>query len=233
MALASELIGQGEQVARVVEQSDHTAAWLAFAGAIIVALVAAGTAQWRQRVQLRHEREMRDLEELRRLLDECAVVVAEAASAFIEIHGFALQERDATKEDDTSDAQGAAPSAAEKERTEFDRELAEGYPEALDPAPSHRPKTIFEARERFWELWDPTFGLFQRLVLRLGQDDPIPKSFFELQRVLSLDATYEVIGNTDAGSSVRGQGLGAIREEIRRAHFEFLEESRKRVGVRL
>lgn len=34
---------------------DHTPAWLAFVGAVIVALLAAGTATWRQRVEMRHD----------------------------------------------------------------------------------------------------------------------------------------------------------------------------------
>jgi hypothetical protein len=73
----------------VLEQGgDDTAAWLAFVGALIVASLAAGTAQVRLRRQLRHDRELRDLEELRSLLDDCAQVIARAAAALIHIQEF-------------------------------------------------------------------------------------------------------------------------------------------------
>lgn len=61
------------------EPADHTAAWLAFIGAVLVALIAAGTAQWRLRRQLSdeakrlgsqldHDRHMADVADLRRVL---------------------------------------------------------------------------------------------------------------------------------------------------------------------
>jgi hypothetical protein len=50
------------------QPTDHTTAWIALAGAIVVALVAAGTAQWRLRTQLAHERTQTDLADLRDIL---------------------------------------------------------------------------------------------------------------------------------------------------------------------
>lgn len=41
----------------VVQHADHLASWLAFSGALLVALIAAATAQWRLRAQLAAERE--------------------------------------------------------------------------------------------------------------------------------------------------------------------------------
>jgi hypothetical protein len=74
--------------------ADHLPAWLAFVGAIVVAVVAAATAQWRLHVsnkadkarldaqlaaegvrhaeRLAHERTLKDLEELRGVLDAAA-----------------------------------------------------------------------------------------------------------------------------------------------------------------
>ena len=69
---------------RLAQQpSDHLAVWLAFSGAIIVALIAAATAQWRLTAQLRaedqrqqdrlsFERGETDRSELRRILDTLA-----------------------------------------------------------------------------------------------------------------------------------------------------------------
>jgi hypothetical protein len=62
----------------LAEQTDHLAAWLTFAGVLLVAVIAAFTAQWRLRVQLRHERELADLSRLRQVLDEAAAAVEAA-----------------------------------------------------------------------------------------------------------------------------------------------------------
>jgi hypothetical protein len=59
-------------LAQTASGDDNTAAWLAFAGAILVALIAAVTAQRRLHVQLAHDRELGDLAELRKILDEAA-----------------------------------------------------------------------------------------------------------------------------------------------------------------
>jgi hypothetical protein len=53
----------------VKEAADNTAAWLAFVGAIVVALIAAGTAQWRLRAQLDHDRRLSDLGDLRTVVE--------------------------------------------------------------------------------------------------------------------------------------------------------------------
>jgi hypothetical protein len=63
-------------------------------GAIIVALIAAVTAQSRLRQQLWHDRELKDLDELRALLDECAQVIGGSSTALQRYGWFArLQEQ--------------------------------------------------------------------------------------------------------------------------------------------
>lgn len=57
-----------------------TAVWIAAGVALLGALVAAGTAQWRQRLELRHDRELADLTELRQVLDEAAALTYLVAS---------------------------------------------------------------------------------------------------------------------------------------------------------
>jgi hypothetical protein len=54
----------------VAEKGTDTAAWLAFTGAIVVASIAAITAQLRQRAQLRHDRKLHDLTDARVALEE-------------------------------------------------------------------------------------------------------------------------------------------------------------------
>jgi hypothetical protein len=55
--------------AQAAQQVDHTAAWLAFFGVLAVAIIAAATAQWRQWAEHKHDRSMRDLDDLRIVLD--------------------------------------------------------------------------------------------------------------------------------------------------------------------
>jgi hypothetical protein len=47
------------------DSKDNTAVWVTLAGAIVVAGIAAVTAQIRQRAQLRHDRELEDVAEAR------------------------------------------------------------------------------------------------------------------------------------------------------------------------
>jgi hypothetical protein len=80
------LVGAAQGAEQVASQGgNHTAAWLAFVGAIIVATIAAGTAQWRLRTQLNHDRHLRDLDELRTFLDECSRAVSTATEALARV----------------------------------------------------------------------------------------------------------------------------------------------------
>jgi hypothetical protein len=65
--------------ARVEAATDHTIfiATLAAVTAIVAAFIAAGSADMRQRRQLKHDRRMTDLAELRSLLDEAIVAFQE------------------------------------------------------------------------------------------------------------------------------------------------------------
>jgi hypothetical protein len=54
--------------------TDHTTAWIAVGGAILVALIAAGTAQWRLHAQLAHDRGMADIADMRKLLEEALLL---------------------------------------------------------------------------------------------------------------------------------------------------------------
>lgn len=98
------ILAQAQTVAQSAQQLaapvDHLPVWLTFIGAITVAIIAAGTAQWRLREQLRHNREMADRAELRVLLSEASADLREAeglrgiAASAIMIHGQWVRERD-------------------------------------------------------------------------------------------------------------------------------------------
>ena len=90
------------------EPADHTAAWLAFVGAVLVALIAAGTAQWRLRRQLsdeakrlkdqldeesgrltrqlEHDRQMSDTADLRHVLQRTFDVYEERRKLIEQMH---------------------------------------------------------------------------------------------------------------------------------------------------
>jgi hypothetical protein len=94
-------------LAQAQQAADHTPAWLAFAGALAVAIIAAMTAHLRQRAELtaerdrlddqlaaerdrhaerlEHERSLNDLEELRTVLDAAAAQLATTFIAFGDI----------------------------------------------------------------------------------------------------------------------------------------------------
>jgi hypothetical protein len=87
----------GAVTVAVASSSEQTGPILAFAGALTVALITALTAQRRLRSQLaaeegrlasqlRHDRTLRDLDELRSLLDEAAVAAASAMKAFLDLN---------------------------------------------------------------------------------------------------------------------------------------------------
>ncbi|MEA2217876.1 MAG: hypothetical protein QOJ35_502 [Solirubrobacteraceae bacterium] len=98
------ILAQAQTVAHAAQQAanpvDHLPVWLTFIGAITVAVIAAGTAQWRLREQLRHDREMADLAQLRVLLSEASADLREAeglravAASALLTHGQQVRERD-------------------------------------------------------------------------------------------------------------------------------------------
>jgi hypothetical protein len=98
------ILAQAQTVAHAAQQAanpvDHLPVWLTFIGAITVAVVAAGTAQWRQHEQLRHDREMADLAELRILLSQASADLREAeglrgvAASALLTHGKSVRKRD-------------------------------------------------------------------------------------------------------------------------------------------
>ena len=78
------------------QATDHTTVIATLVGAVVVALIAAGTAQWRLHVQLKaeskrlkeqldHERAMNDLTEVRRLLDQTAAHTEEGSDLWIKL----------------------------------------------------------------------------------------------------------------------------------------------------
>lgn len=80
----------------LVLASAEAVAGITVAGALVVAVITAVTTNRRQREALKHDRELADLADLRKLLDEAAVVMNDAGDALDELlvrfmeHGAAL-----------------------------------------------------------------------------------------------------------------------------------------------
>jgi len=164
----------------LAEHTDHLAAWLTFSGVIIVALIAAITAQWRLRVQLRHERELADLSRLRQVLDEAAGAVEAAVEPTQLLIGRAHQ-YDPTQEN-------AAAARAEME------ELSDDVHEAVRViAMFFRRLALLMGRS------DPLtlcLGSLQREFLELELEPPLE---IAIANDIGSDKRHEILASQLAG----------------------------------
>lgn len=200
----------------------QTAAFLTFIGALVLALVAAGTAQWRQRVQLRHDREIRDLEELRSLLDECARMAGTTNQLLI----FLLNR---------SRSIPRTPSrieAASEGRPLLLRELGVSVT-ISDQDYSSKDPDFRALEDAFYKAAAPVFGLYQRIVMRLGAEHDISRSYLELQLQWVGLGISALLAETGAKSSERDAGIEMIKAEVRDAHFSFLQSARLKIGSKV
>jgi hypothetical protein len=202
--------------------SDQTPAVLTFVGALILAVVAAGTAQWRQRVQLRYDREIRDLEELRALLDECARMAGTTNQLLI----FLLNR---------SRSIPRTPSpieAGSQGRPLLLREL--GVEVTISERDYSSTDPDFRALEdAFYKAAAPVFGLYQRIVMRLGEEHNISRAYLELQLQWVGLGISALLAETDADSGDRDGGIEMIKAEVRAAHFAFLYSARTKIGSKV
>jgi hypothetical protein len=201
---------------------DQTPAVLTFVGALILATVAAGTAQWRQRVQLRYDREIRDLEELRALLDECARMAGTTNQLLI----FLLNRS-------RSIPRTLAPiEAGSQGRPLLLRELGVAVT-ISDGDYSSRDPDFRALEDAFYKEAAPVFGLYQRIVMRLGEEHDISRSYLELQLQWVGLGISALLAETDAESADRDGGIEMIKAEVREAHFAFLHFARLKIGSKV
>lgn len=201
---------------------DQTPAVLTFVGALVLATVAAGTAQWRQRVQLRYDREIRDLEELRSLLDECARMAGTTNQLLI----FLLNRSR------TIPRTPSPIEAGSQGRPLLLRELGVAVTISDRDYSSHDPD--FRALEdAFYKAAAPVFGLYQRIVMRLGEGHDISRSYLELQLQWVGLGISALLAETDAESADRDAGIEMIKAEVRHAHFAFLHSARLKIGSKV
>lgn len=185
---------------------DHTPAWLAFTGALAVAILAAATAQWRQRVEIRHDRHMHDLGELRTLLDECAQVSAASSESLLQFSNLLAHSRLGEPADDSADA---VRQIVVDDDTTVD---VNGPFRSVDDASA---AVLTSAR--------PIFGLYQRVLLRLGQNHSVSLALLELQGIYNVaPLTATEIDGLPLGRPERLKQVEAWQAGAREAHFTFL-----------
>jgi hypothetical protein len=202
--------------------SDQTPALLTFIGALTIALVAAGTAQWRQRVQLRHDRELRDLEELRALLDECARMAGTTNQLLL----YLLNR---------SRSLPRTPSPVDeviRGRPMLLRELGVAI-NVVDDDYSSKDPTYKALEDSFYKAAAPVFGLYQRIVMRLGEDHEISLAYLDLQFQWAALGVRALLAETDPDSDERDAGIEMIRREAQVAQFAFLHAAQLKIGSQI
>jgi hypothetical protein len=206
----------------VLAATDQTPALLTFIGALTLALIAAGTAQWRQHVQLAYDREIRDLEELRALLDECARMAGTTNQLLI----FLLNRS-------RSIPRTRSPiEAASQGRPVLLREL--GVTVTINDADYSSKDPAFRALEdAFYKAAAPVFGLYQRIVMRLGEEHDISRAYLELQLQWVGLGISALLAETDPDSEERDVGISMIKSEVQAAHFSFLQSARLKIGSKI
>jgi hypothetical protein len=215
------LIGAGGAAA-VASQSDKTAPILAFAGAILVALItwyatdrrqAAALAAEQQRLdaQLRHERDLSERAELLTVLDETFAIINETSYDCLDLAPV-VREREQTL------AQISAVGDAETEQ----RKDALEHLRVSNQRLKERGDRLFErglAHLRAAHLAD------SRLSARLGGDDRILAAFGPLSRALGALREAAEAGDDDA--------VTKALEGLETAHGTFIQAVNSRVGVKL
>jgi hypothetical protein len=211
---------------RLVEEAvDHTAEWLTFVGALIVAFVAAATAQWRQRGQLRHDRELRDLEELRALLDECAQAGGAASQAFLQWTN-ALAYMDPGRR-----RRWRSPLLRRWRRSQL---IALSEDVTVEITDANEVTDLAEREREFTAAAEPIFALYQRVVLRLGLEHPATEAFLAVQGVYAVYlASTDDIEDKELGSRERWDAVREAQGHVRAAHFGFLEACQRLVASRI
>lgn len=170
-------------------------------GAIIVAAIAAVTAQRRLRQQLLHDRELRDLDELRALLDECVQVIGQTAQAFLRYGWFVRP-----------------PELKDETGTD----------------PPYVPKSPAEAIQTFDAQQQPIFGLYQRIILRLGREHAVSQAILGAQGAAAMSMVFmdEDLDPRDATKEMHEEWQ-RLAQSFQVAHFVLLDAAQRLVGSRI
>ena len=194
--------------------ADNTIAWLTFVGALLVATIAAATAQWRLRLQLRHDRELHDLGELREVLDEAAAMTFSGLDKLSDaLIASAEWEEQEVFVEDPIDAESARDTALLN----------------LDTDQRHRDNVRTARRDAYKVLW-PMENMGARLALRLGQSDRVYATFGQFQLACRDVARAVPLERPPPGTA---NDLRAANKELGALRQEFIAEAQQLVGSKI
>lgn len=216
--------------AQAVQQVDHTAAWLAFFGVLAVAIIAAATAQWRQWAEHKHDRAMRDLDDLRIVLDHGYDA---ADGALRSLDGA----RQAIRRHIDSTVTPMLPSVTAENLAAGSPEQHERYGEQLEHLTEGMEDVIDPLVERAGEHITEVALFRRRLAIRRGPDDPVTKDLEAVVDALqamsdAIVAQPQMLEGTDRASELEADATKA-RSRGHIALAAYAMHARKLVGARL
>lgn len=207
--------------------ADHTVliAFLAVGGAILAAIIAAVSADTRQRRQLSHDRQLQDLAELRSVMDEATVAFVEAIHALHEAFSGVINLPDA-------DERRADEEESEEKADEFDKAV-NTRAQAILKGWSHQ--VYNDDMTKCAETRDRMIVIGQRMAIRLGDDRAINATYQTAIRLV-ID-TPRHIGvqrhRRKAGAQLTSKDFAERNDQLRAARTDFLAQAVEFVGSRL
>jgi hypothetical protein len=206
--------------------ADHTVliAWLAVGGAILAALIAAVSADIRQRRQLRHDRQLQDLTELRSVLDKATVAFEETITAlqfaFSGLIAGAAADDDAGEVDaDAGKADDFAKAAQEAQRI-LEGGLRQQYNDDMKKCAETRDRMIVAG---------------QRMAIRIGDDQPVNATYQVAIRMV-IDTIRHIGVQKDkrnAGTRLSSEDFKERNIQLGRVRTVFVIDAVALVGSRL
>jgi hypothetical protein len=140
----------------------------AFVGVLGVAIIAAATAQWRQWAEHKHDRAMRDLDDLRIVLDHGYDAADGALRSLADA-------RDAIRRHIDSKVTAVLPSFTAEHLASWSPEQHERHREQLEQVTEGMEDVIEPLAERSGEHITEVALFSRRLAIRRGPDDPVTK----------------------------------------------------------
>lgn len=183
--------------------ADHLGTWVAAAVAVFAATLAAATAQWRQRqqlraderrlrLQLRHDRDLQDIAELKDLLD---AVIGHVTTAL----------------------DGA-------------RELEMVVEYMVSEPALGQQESGMKTVSRAWSKFSPLKADWDRLVLRLGYEHPVVTALATLRTDLHFALGVPGRSTGPFDDATRSEMIGAM-DVVREDAKTFIREANRAVGV--
>jgi hypothetical protein len=209
---------------------DHTVliASLALAAAIVAALIAAVSADMRQRRQLKHDRQMQDLAELRSVLDDATVALQEAIHTLQSVFASFGAPQDAAALAGPSDdaptekhaAKGYGAEVAAEAQRIWERMDKEQYNREMQKCGNSRDNMI-------------TAG--QRIAIRIGDAQPLTITY--KSAIGLVIASIREIGTkrreVEKGGQVPPRDFEELNGKLYAARQLFVEQAVARVGSQL